>query len=143
MSTGGEEEGQNKGDKAGPSLNSSALSFAPTTPPLSTDISVDLTGLKRTQFLNGLSTGCLVELTDLQHAPHFNGLKGRILRYFKRERQWAVRLQSRDEIVKVKLANITYVSPSPVDRIRSFLDNGSGIDVGSSFDAVPVSYSWR
>lgn len=57
--------------------------------------------------------GSLVKFKGLSGAAHLNGQEGRLVRWFKREKRWAVRTKPVDgpeELVKCKAANLVLVS---------------------------------
>lgn len=53
-----------------------------------------------------IAEGDLVKLKGLKGAQHLNGLRGRVVKYVKKDKRWAIRLESTSETIKAKVANI-------------------------------------
>ncbi|EJK60959.1 hypothetical protein THAOC_18617 [Thalassiosira oceanica] len=75
-----------------------------------------------------LAAGDLIELKGLTGARNLNGRRGRAVKYVKKDKRWAIRLESTGEVVKAKIANIEILGAQILDGTPTERDTSVPLD---------------
>ena len=80
----------------------------------------------------------LVELKELRGARHLNGHRGRVVKYVKKDKRWAIRLESTGEIIKARVANIEVLRVQILDGTPTERDTSVPLefDVGDRVECL-------
>ena len=85
-----------------------------------------------------IAEGGLVELKELKGARHLNGHRGRVVKYVKKDKRWAIRLESTGEIIKARVANIEVLRVQILDGTPTERDTSVPLefDVGDRVECL-------